>query len=506
MPNLYTEDLGGDDTITGRGSLLIEPNDRTKVTLSLSGEDYAGHPNYFTWRENPDYPLAAVTQSDLDRQLVNGSVKVEHSFDTFTLTSLSAYTNSDTKMRTDDKDGLLWGALFGVPPESFLGDGDFSKWGEGETKLFQEVRLASHANAAMPWVAGVSLYQDTFDGLYVNANTTATFLNGTRDREFTTSGAGLFGEVTYPIVERLKLSVGGRYVFEEKKLDATYVSNGAAGTVPYFAESASRDFNFWTGRAALSYDWSDTITTYSSIARGYKTGGFQFLNQNAAEGEPTPAFKSAESITYETGLKTTWAEGRGRLNVALFYNDVVDEQLYALNFGSLTFATYNGDTRSYGVEVDGGYRIMPGLDITGGFALLGGEVYNLDPAVIAFVPGLQNGNDLVQAPDFAGNIALTYRTGIGDVGPLGPSDLMARIGYRYVGERFADIGNLAELEAYHLVSGRIGLEFEKGELYLFGENLLDEQYTLNAQYYAPGVSSALPARGSVVGVGSLIRF
>ncbi len=506
MPNLYTEDLGGDDTISARGSLLITPSERTHVTLSLSGEDYAGNPNYFTWRESPDYPLAAVTQADLDRQLVNGSIKLEHGFDAFMFTSLSAYTSSDIQMRTDDKDGLLWGAMFGVPPEFFLGDGDYSKWDEGERKLFQEFRLNSHANATIPWVAGVSIYRDSFDALYENANTTASFLNGTRDRTFTTTGAGIFGEATYPIFDRFKLSLGARYVFEEKELDATYVSNGAPGTVPYFAESASDDFSFWTGRAALSYDWSSTATSYVSIARGYKTGGFQFLAQDNAQGLPTPAFESARSITYETGLKTSWFDGRGRLNVALFYNDVTDEQLYALDFGTFAFGIYNGNTRSYGLEVDAGYRIMPGLDITGGFALLDGEVHNLDPSVISLVPGLNNGNDLVQAPSFAGNLALTYRTNIGTIDPFGPSDLLARIGYRYVGERFADIGNQAELEAYHLVSGRIGLEFDKGELYLFGDNLLDEQYTINAQPYVPGVSSALPARGRVVGIGSLIRF
>jgi iron complex outermembrane receptor protein len=504
IPNLYGGALGGDDSFAGRMGLLWKPTDRTNVTLTLSGERDRLKPSFFTYLESPSYPLAAVTRSDLGRTLWGTTLKIDHEFDAFRLTSTTAATSVDLKLDTDDTDGLLWSRLTGLPPSALTTGNDFSDWRERETKLYQEVRLSSLPNAPIAWVTGISLYNDKFDLRYNNSHTFVPSLNGVQQNDFTTRGAGVFGEVTYPVFDRLKLTLGGRLSHESKEYHSAFTSNGFPGVVPSSIAGDRMQFNFWTGRASLLYEWTNELSTYATIGRGYKTGGFPRFRNDAYQGLPSLPYKSATSLTYEIGAKARTSDGRGRANVAFFWNDVHDEQLFALDFTTFIYKVYNGDTRSYGFEFDAAYEISRGLELSGGFTILHGETRNLSPDLISLVQGLANGNRLVQAPEFAGNAAVTYRTTQGSIGADG--NLMARLSYNYVGARFADIGNLAPLNAYHLVNGRIGIENPRGEFYLFARNLLDQDYNLNSVYYQPGVHTALPARGRVIGVGASAKF
>lgn len=153
-------------------------------------------------------------------------------------------------------------------------------------------------------------------------------------------------------------------------------------------------------------------------------------------------------------------------------------------------------------------------ELAGGITYTSTEITDVPAAAAAAQAGLKKGNQLPQVPEWAGKASVTYRAPLGTLGiaAFGPANLLARVGYNYIGPRYSEAGNLAKLKPVHLLSARLGVEWEKGEAYLFGENLLDKRYVTFAQPYGTSVLTGGPvygtvyARGATMGVGAAIKF
>ncbi len=88
--------------------------------------------------------------------------------------------------------------------------------------------------------------------------------------------------------------------------------------------------------------------------------------------------------------------------------------------------------------------------------------------------GDYSGNTVPKIPDFTGMAALQYRT---EIWP--GKSLLARVAYHYVGKTYWDLANQQKEEPYGLVNATLGLEADWWRLYLWGKNLLDEEYIRN---------------------------
>ena len=81
-------------------------------------------------------------------------------------------------------------------------------------------------------------------------------------------------------------------------------------------------------RARIGYQFTDDINSYLRYDRGFKSGGYN--DQTGTATVILDAFLQPYdpefADSYEAGLKTTWLEGRLRLNTALFYVEYTDAQ------------------------------------------------------------------------------------------------------------------------------------------------------------------------------------
>jgi len=152
----------------------------------------------------------------------------------------------------------------------------------------------------------------------------------------------VYGHVTLHPWERIDISAGLRYSKDEKSY--TFHRHNPDGT----PVQACTTFWFWEAgnppncgvfgldglsvdyssdridwRTAISYDYTDDIMLYAQFASGYKAGG-----NNARPFFPSQshAFDPEELVTYEAGIKSTWAN-QLRLNMAFFWNDYTAIQL-----------------------------------------------------------------------------------------------------------------------------------------------------------------------------------
>jgi iron complex outermembrane receptor protein len=514
--NVVGPDLGREQSATGRLTLRFTPTDRTTWTVSGSADGTDGVPVYYTLKGD-GFPIQAA--QNLGRESVKSYAlqsKFEHSFEHFTFTSQTSYNTIRSDLTYNGADFYLGSRITGLPTSAFGNiAGNYFDRNTDQSRFTQEFRLSSNAGDKLQWVAGASYYRD--EAKLFSARNVFVYgppVTGFDNLHQTTTGQAIFGEATYPVLEKLKLSLGGRYTREQKEYDGQFYSDGTPGTVPVFAEAGKKDYNFWTGRASLSYEWSDKFTSYASISRGYKSGGFGTFNSLMWAGVPRTPYDSSSTIAYELGSRGSFLDDRLKVSAALFYNDVSKEQILTYDLQNFSQRSLNLDTKSYGVELDASWRINDNWELAGGITYTSTEITDVPAAAAATQPGLKKGNQLPQVPEWAGKASVTYRTPLGTLGiaAFGPANLLARVGYNYIGPRYSEAGNLSKLKAVHLLSARLGLEWEKGEAYIFGENLLDKRYVSFAQPYGTSVLSGAPvygavyARGATIGAGTSLKF
>lgn len=520
VDNAYGPTLGNEGIWSGRASLLFTPTDRLTWNVSVGMEDLKSSPIYYLLSPGPI--LAGQSPAIDDSKTWTVISKLEYAGDNFVATSQTSYAGFYNLNQYSYGDGFLMNGVFGgaLPPAFFVDPNqNYNVWNRNDTRLTQEFRLSAAPDASFAWLAGLVYYRDL--AAYTNSSDFfgLTFFDpsrsGGRTYNLDTMGFGGFGEVTVPVpfVNGLKWSIGGRLAHENKNFTGQYFGGPfvAVGAVPYFLDQSSRTYPFWTGRTSLLYEWAGRFVTFANVSRGYKTGGFGTFNAQDYLGQPRQPYESATVMSYEIGGRASLLDSRLKVQGALFLNNVSNEQI--LGYDPTTFATLslNVDTQSKGFELDATYQITRHWLLEAGVSYADAKMQNVSALIQAIQPGVQSGNQLPNVPPWKARVALDFRVPgeeLGLPGRLASGNLTGRIAYNFIDQRYTDAGNFGVVPAFHLLSGRIGLDWGGGEVYLFGNNLLNQRYMTVNQYFTfpPTIYGASYARGAVVGAGASVRF
>ena len=501
---LLNQDLRGQDVVNANGKLVWTPADTTDVTLSLRYGRYDETVTEGVLLEDPDYPRAAFdVEPSQETELVGVGLTARHDFDAATLTSVSGFHFYSSDLLIDSTDALPFSAVTGFPLAAFNDPTqDLRDQREDSIQFSQELRLDGELEDGTRWLAGFSFYRAELD--YLVAFRGPLFFQGTIDNRFTTTSFAGFGEVTVPILERLRAIAGFRFTHERKGFSGQFTDPTGFSAVSSFSEDDSLNFNLITGRAALSYDILPEFTGFVSVSRGAKSGGFQLLDPNVTVGRPTGSFNSAFTWAYEGGVRGTLFDDRVDLSVTAFFNDTQDEDISVFElFPAFSSRTENVDTQTYGLEMEAAARLVEGLTLSGGLALMGTEI------TASEIDGIEVGNETPFTPTLSFNLAVEYEHPL----PIFGIDGLAfgRVDYEHVGSRTIDPQNTFELDNFNVVNVRIGWDSEPVSVYGFVENVFDEIYqetTLLAGISPQGnaVSFANPGPPRRFGAGVRVRF
>nr|WP_081382323.1 TonB-dependent receptor [Rhodovulum visakhapatnamense] len=520
VANTAGPELGGEDVVTGRASLLYTPSDETSVLFTYSAENADVTPAYYVPQFGNDDPLDATQSfSTDDSRSRQAMLKITHDFERLSFTSQTSY-NSYKTSNSYQGDHRLFSAITGLAESAFEDrDDNFMDWDKDQTRLTQELRFSSLPGDRIGWVAGAVFYRDDYE----MANDTHIAAYGATQAGYSTyrqvtTGAALFGDVSVPLSDRLTASGGLRLTREEKDFDGTFDARGYdsvySGMLSSFSESDESTYEFWTGKAALNYEWSPDFSTYASVSRGYKSGGYGFYNTYMAYGIPRSSYKPTETLSYEIGTRASLLGGRLDLSGAAFFIDMNDEQVMLYNY-DLTTSNANLDAESRGVELNAGWRLSDQWRLDTGAAYTRTKITEVPADAATNNPGLAAGNRLPNTPEWSMTFNLGYdapASALGWTGPRAPDRIHAQIGYSYLGTRYFDAANAGKLDPVNLVSARVGFDWGNTQVYIFGRNLLDEKYLTVRQPYGTAAGTSTPAygvtqdRGRVLGVGMTVTF
>jgi iron complex outermembrane receptor protein len=193
-----------------------------------------------------------------------------------------------------------------------------------------DLQLASPADAPFEWLAGLYYYDTTFWGTMPSVSYDGssppgppgpcsaaegaehTWCWGRTDPNEQTSYSA-YGNVTYPVMDTLRLNAGLRYTQDEKSAQ-DYVNLGGTAAGPegeWVVDRVSEgDWDDITYRVGGEYDITDQSMFYVMYATGYQPGTFAF-------GE---ALEEQTLEQWTAGIKSRWIQNRLQINIEGFHS------------------------------------------------------------------------------------------------------------------------------------------------------------------------------------------
>jgi len=271
------------------------------------------------------------------------------------------------------------------------------------------------------WVAGAFYMKEKasdFDLVEAVVPSFPRIIGGDNDND----NIAAFGEGTYDVTQKIHVTGGVRYTHETKRFnpDSRIIPPAQPSvTVPRGQESLT--FNEVTWRGILAYDILDKVSSYFSVSKGFKSGGFiQRLTQPVTRigTDQLPTFSPERVTSYEVGLKAEIPEYGLRLALAAFTSDYKDIQVAANPPGQINTVTANAARATIkGVEAELTWIPVPELFIQGSAGYLDA---NYDSVAPNNGVNISLGDALIRSPKFTSDLGVSYRIDFGNLGTLVP--------------------------------------------------------------------------------------
>lgn len=287
----------------------------------------------------------------------------------------------------------------------------------------EELQLLGSVENTVDWiVGGFYLKQPTLS--FDRWEYTAFFTPTIQDSNQGETSKALYAQGDWDlssVAEGLNATTGIRHTWDSRSGTVRSLDGAAQCIAPppgadeNCGISRKGKFSAFTWNVDLNYKLNSGTFAYLATRRGYKSGGFNFINVEATQLEN---FDPEKLTDVEFGLKSQWSAGtvRGTTNVALYYQDYKSIQVQQLVFdGSVKTLTGNAAAaRSYGAELEGTLAI-------GDYITLGGYVSYEDFKYTELGDGVDPvGLFLDQRPEWKyglnGAVILPVDASIGEIG------------------------------------------------------------------------------------------
>jgi iron complex outermembrane receptor protein len=470
----------------GRATLRWTPSDRWDISLIANVMDTDDHNGETRWIDGPmeTHPFEIRQDSDgySDQDGNVQTLRVKYSGDSFNVLSVSSLLNYRHYFQYDkDK----WDNPMGK----------METLAEYEDRQYsQELRVSSPQNSTpFEWLVGFYTFKEDTDtdfSIYMPMPGMSIF-HPVADIE-TTSWA-VFADGTYTLFERLHLTAGLRFDYQDLEGD---LKDDVLG-VTY---DKDQDFDEWLPKFSVAYDLTDDVMVYASASKGYMVGGYNpYCSMNPTE--KTFTYDEEKTWNYEAGIKTSWFNNKLMANLSIFYIDIKDKQVSEI-INDIASITNAADAHSQGCELEIRARPIRGLDIFAGLGYTEAEFDDFkatewNATHTALVENDYEDNDLQYAPNYTFSLGVQYRH---ESGFFGRADFLGTDNF------YGDHANTAEADSYETVNLRLGYESEHFDFILWGKNVFDEEYLTFVHSYYGGYNTGVDGPPQTFGATITYRF
>lgn len=352
--------------------------------------------------------------------------------------------------------------------------------------LTEEIRFSSPASTSSPWKWTAGLYSFSQDvpnkqnthfgedaGLLGSPDKNFGLINTAKGKSW---GAAAYGQLTYSLTQKLDITAGLRYDHEHKKQSVLGEYQVDPDPNPVFETrpdtSATANFNAFSPKLSLAYQFSGTTDGYVSYNRGFRAGGFTQLGSDPSQ-PPLFAYKPEYSDNYEIGLKNSLLNHRLRANLSFFYTLVSDAQVPTLILPDAITITRNaGKLDAKGVELELSSIPAKGLELDYNFGYTDAKYKTLK---VAQNGSEQNydGNRQVFTPSTTSALAAQYSYALPGKQDL---KLVVRGEWMAIGKHYFDLANTISQKPYSLFNTQFGITAKNYDLLFWVRNIADEKY------------------------------
>ncbi len=453
----------------------------------------------------PEYDRFTVSQDGGNSQTVQSKGfmgKLEWDLaNEMTLTSITGYEEVEAYSRGDVDGGygasfLPWMGPGFIPFPAQTADGI-----PDHSQFTQEFRL-SKSSDSMFWQAGVFFFDEylevdsfNYDNLSVervipavyDPNDSNRVHSGYANQIQETTAYAVFGQADFYLSDATTLTAGLRWSNDKKDYTAS-VPLAPFGGAPVPASSVNVSDSNFSGNLSIAHVLDDDTNIYARLARGFRAPSIQ--GRVLFGGAITVA--DSETITsIEAGFKKEMWDGRARLNSAVFYYQMNDQQLTAGSGTANVNQLVNADkTIGFGFETDLTAKLSENTLLTLGLSYNNTEIQdtNLTVApcgagcVVLDPPGSVagsvsiDGNSLPRAPEWMSNLILKH------IIPLNGADLVLSTDWAYRSSINFFLYESEEFRGDALLEGglRIAYETEKWAAGLYGRNITNQDKLIAA--------------------------
>ena len=572
--------------VGGRFRGILLPADRWKLDMTLNYEynDQGGYPYYYMGSLNsakPEpMPEAVGTISNNDpgsyrRNLLNAGLNLEYQGRHFTLNAVTGYQWIDDRMFIDQD--FTPAQIYTLEQKQRI------------HTLSEEVILKSLPGKRWQWTTGAfGFYQKQHTDGPVNflrqgidqmiegsANSVFEKLSAENPRmpqmalsvknqklgvsgQFDTptlSGA-LFHQSTFNDLfgaRGLSLTLGLRLDYEKLKMDyhsaadptdigfsvkmgpATITNKNPMIANALYEGELSTDYLQLLPKAALQYEWRKGCSLYASVARGYRSGGYNVqmfsdlisgllsnammdaiaadpsfarfgemiggMKKTLPEVKEATSYKPEYTWSYEVGSHLTLFDGRLTADLSAFLMDTRDQQIARFAEKGLGRITVNaGRSRSLGGEaaLQAALTNTLTLQATYGYTYATFRDYVVDTT--ADNPTNYRGNYVPFVPKHTLSLGGQY------LWRLKQGALLDRIvlnaNYQAAGRIYWTESNSASQKLYGTLNGRLSLQKGNGQIDFWVRNALNKDYTA---FYFESMSNAFQQKGRPIQAGIEVR-
>ncbi|WP_419773719.1 TonB-dependent receptor [Halarcobacter sp.] len=266
-------------------------------------------------------------------------------------------------------------------------------------------------------------------------------------QDLSSKSYSVFTNVTTPITQKLSINAGLRYDYEKKDIQVALRNI-----------DLEESFNNFSPKLSLIYDINKDSSTYFTVAKGYRSGGFNPF----APSNDNKVYDEESLTSYELGYKGLFLNDSLLFSSAIYYMNIDDMQVQEMPMPAVVYMVNAANAKSKGIELELQAFLSEDLTL---FASTGINSTKFDD--YKDINGNYSDNYSTFAPKYNFNIGLQYKNLDG---------YFARVDVNGYGKTYYDVENKYYQKAYELVNTKIGYETKNFEIYFYGKNIFDKEH------------------------------